>query len=97
MSIDDVAYPKTDAEWRARSDAEALARANIIKSDPVRLEKAQVEAAKMAEHDREEANAMSRVAGKKKSSGTSKPSSVKRATGTGSGPSTKNHNVFQKL
>lgn len=85
-------YPSTDKEWQAQDDARALARADVIKNDPARLEKAQAQAAKMAEHDRQEANAMSKVARKKKSS-------AKRPTVTGSGNTKVNagHNVFRKI
>ena len=56
--------PKTDKEWQARMDAETLVTAEQIKADKARLAAAQREADKMVEAKREEAAAMSRVAGK---------------------------------
>lgn len=57
--------PETDAQWRAKWDAETLAKAELIKDDPDRLSKAQDAAAKLVKEEREEANVMARVAGKK--------------------------------
>ena len=95
--IDDArTFPRTDAEFEAKWDAETLAKADLIKKNPGRLEKAQVAAGKIAEQEREEANAMSRVAGRKRATGTgsggSKPKIVENSSGKQSG-----HNVFQKI
>lgn len=57
--------PKTDKEWQARMDAETLAQAEKIKADKTRLDAAQAEATKMAADKREEATAMSKIAGGK--------------------------------
>lgn len=54
-----------DAEekrWQAESDARTLAEANVIREDPERMKAAQGAAKKMAEDEREQANAMSKVA-----------------------------------
>ena len=63
MLDNSIGFPKTDADYEAKWDAETLAKAELIKNDASRLEKAQVAAGKIAEQEREEANAMARVAG----------------------------------
>lgn len=51
-----------EKRWQAEEDAHTLARANVIREDPDRLKAAQGAAKKMAEDEREQANAMSKVA-----------------------------------
>jgi hypothetical protein len=58
-----LSEPKTDREWQARMDAETLAQAEKIKADKARLEAAQKQAKLMANDKREEATAMSKIAG----------------------------------
>jgi len=93
-----------EKEWQAEYDANTLAEAQVIYSDPARLKKAQEKAKKMAEDQREKANAMQKVAGAKKtpqgSTGMGVSSTGKRRSGTGSGGSIKksdNFNVFKKI
>ena len=86
-------FPKTDAEYEAKWDAETLAKADLIKKNPARLSKAQDAAAKIADQEREEANAMSRVAGRKRSSGTGSGGSERKS----SEQKPSGHNVFQKI
>ncbi len=62
MMIDDVYQPKSDKEWQAENDANTLARANLITQDASRLSAAQDAAAKMAEKEKQEAAAMTKVA-----------------------------------
>lgn len=59
--------PLSDKEWQARSDAEALARANRISEDPKRLAAAKAAASKLAEEEKKDAAAMSKVAKGQKS------------------------------
>jgi len=58
------ANPVSDKEWRARDDADTLARAEEIKDDEARLATAKAAATKMAEDKAEEAEAMRKVAAK---------------------------------
>ena len=44
--------PYSDADWRARGDAEALARAEAVKSDPDRMVAAKAWAAKELEKNK---------------------------------------------
>ncbi len=94
MSVLQPEVSKTEAEWQAEYDAETLARAEVIKNDDARLDRAQIAAGRIAEKEREEANAMSKVAGSKR-----KPPSSggKRTSGTGAGTINNSHNVFQKI
>lgn len=64
-----IEEPKTDKEWQARMDADTLVQAEQIKADKARLAAAQREAKRLVEAKREEAAAMSKVAGQ--ASGTS--------------------------
>ena len=95
MPVIDAPYPKTDKEWQAHDDAQTLARAEVIKKDEVRLTRAQEAAAVIANREREEANAMQKVAGKKRIS-DDKPLRS-RGGGSGSTRSTGSFNVFKKL
>ncbi len=58
-------YPTmmSDEDWQARSDARMLAEAESIKSDGIRLSKAQGAAAKMLEEEKAEKAALAKVAG----------------------------------
>lgn len=51
-----------EKRWRAEDDAYTLATANQIRSDPDRLNAAQEAAKRMAEEERDKANAMGKVA-----------------------------------
>jgi len=88
MMIDDVYKPKSDKEWQAENDANTLARANLITSDAERLSAAQDAAAQMAEKEKEEAAAMTKVAKGQKT----RPA----REGTGQSPS-RDFNVFEKI
>lgn len=55
-------HERTDADWDAISDANSLARAFIINSDPKRLKAAKAWAKKLAEEEKIEADAMKTVA-----------------------------------
>ena len=87
--VDEGVTPKTEKEWQARYDAETLARAEVIKQDKSRLEAAQKAASEMAEDERKEANALSKVAGKKS---RKSPDGVKQKSST-----VGTFNVFQKI
>lgn len=58
----------SDRDWRAKDDARTLAEAEVIKQDKDRLIAAQDAAKRMAEEKNEEARAMKKVAGRKKTS-----------------------------
>ena len=87
---------QTEAEWQAEYDARSLAESEKIKNDPRRLERAQIAAARLAEKEKEEAKAMSKVAGSNrkpasgKGSGSSKPASGGIVKKTG-------FNVFEQI
>ena len=53
---------KTEAQWQAEYDADTLARAEMIKSDPKRLAAASKAAAAKVEKEKKEAAAMAKVA-----------------------------------
>lgn len=103
-NVTDVAYKdKTEAQWQAETDAETLAKAEVIKGDPGRLGKAQTAAAEIAENERKEAAAMSKVAGRKAPSGSGsggnrKGNSTESKSGRAAGGNKMSgHNVFQKI
>ena len=52
----------SDAEWRAQSDAETLARAAEIKADKARMAKASAAAKKMVDEAAARAKAMKQIA-----------------------------------
>lgn len=111
MSVTEAPYPKTDKEWQAHDDAQTLARAEVIKNDKSRLASAQTAAAQIAKREREEANAMQKVAGPKRKADSSaavnrQPSKKvsSRRVGGGLVPKDKggivkssNYNVFKKI
>lgn len=76
---------------RQRWDAEALAHAEDIKADPVRLSAAKMAAAKLAEEKRKELSGINKVARKAKPAKTRKYSQGKRQSGNTS------FNVFEKI
>lgn len=98
--------PISDQEYRARWDAESLAKAEEIKADPVRFSRAKNAAVKIAEEKRKELTGINRVAKGAKTSKTTqestqnriiipnvKPKTVKRP---GKRPGT-GFNVFKKI
>lgn len=85
--------PKSNDDYQAEWDAQSLAEAEKIKGDPARLEKAQTAAVRLAEEEREKANAMRKVAGRKRSSGAGSGGSKKTSGKAMPG----NYNVFQKI
>ena len=87
-----------DKRWQAESDARTLAEADVIKQDKPRLDAAATAAQRMAEKQREEAAAMSRVA-KKKPAQTSTGSTDPVSTGKTSTKKKKQNtfNVFSRL
>ena len=64
MSLD-YDQPISNDDWRARDDATTLARAEKIKSDPGRLEKARLQAAKLLEEEKRDISNLRKVAGGK--------------------------------
>jgi len=90
---------KQEKEWRAKDDARTLATAEVVRNDPTRLSAAKVAAKQMAEDEKEEARAMTRVANMRRTNTLSSSSDgdgekkSKRAK-----PKPKNpHNVFNKI
>ena len=87
-----------DEKYQAEWDAQSLADAEKIKSDPKRYANAQHAAVRLAEEEREKAKAMSKVAGGR-SRGISmdklkhKPVIEKAATM----PTKTGYNVFEKI
>jgi len=57
--------PMTEAEWQAFDDARTLARAETIKADKGRFNKASTAAKRILAEEKEETKAMAKVAGKK--------------------------------
>lgn len=98
-----------DKKWRARDDANILATARVIYDNPERLKMAQDAAKEMAENQREEANAMSKVAGSKKmpaqkgsgsaitTSPLGQPDNVTKKRGGGVVKSSNKFNVFNRI
>ena len=84
----DTAMPKTEAQWQAEDDARTLAQAEVIKQDQARLANARNAAAKIAAREREEANAMSKVAGRAVKSNDPNQKEKKGKSG---------YNVFEKI
>lgn len=63
---------KSDAEWEAESDAQSLASAEKIKSDPPRMKRATRAATRLARERQAEAKAMTRVSRKSPARGKRK-------------------------
>lgn len=55
-------YNRKDEDWEAIYDAQTLAAAEIIKADSKRLKAAKKWAAKLVEEEKEETEAMAKVA-----------------------------------
>lgn len=68
---------KTDAQFRAESDARSLAEANVIRTDRARLSKAKTAAKALAREQQKEVTGMKRVASAKVPA-AAKPSGKKR-------------------
>jgi len=92
---------KQEKEWQAKDDARTLATAEVVKNDSARLSAAKVAARVMAEEEKEEAKAMTRVANMRKTNTlSSSPSNDKE--GSEKKPKRrakpKNvHNVFNRI
>ena len=89
---------KQEKEWQAKDDARTLATAEVVKNDSARLSAAKVAARVMAEEEKEEAKAMTRVANMRKTNtlssndkegGESKPKRKAKPKNT--------HNVFNRI
>jgi len=87
-----IDYPesKTEAQWRAEDDARTLARAEEIKADETRMNNAKEAAVKMVEREKEEIQAMAKVAGKRVQSKSNDQSQDSANT-------VSKFNVFKKL
>lgn len=96
-----------EKQWRSESDAHTLAEARVIYDDPERLRLAQEAAKKMAEDQKEKADAMGKVAGSRKmpketkgSGFTITPPSLRKDVKTGGSAGAGNinkFNVFKKI
>lgn len=91
---------KQEKEWQAQDDARTLATAEVVKNDPPRLSAAKVAAKRMAEEEKDQAKAMTRVANMRKSktldSSGEEEGGDKQKTRKKAKP--KNvHNVFNRL
>jgi len=78
-----MARPISESEYESRWDAESLAKAEEIKSDPARYQKAQNAAVKMAEEKRKELSGINRVANSSKSRKTTPKSPANRINASG--------------
>ena len=66
MAIDQVGTgPKSEKEWQAQDDAHTLARAEAIKADSSRHQRAKNAAQKMLDDEREDVRLLSKVAGRR--------------------------------
>lgn len=88
-----IEKPMTEAEWQARDDARTLARAEEIKADESRLQTAQDAAKKMLDEQRDEAKALSKVAGRGSRNNTGRQPALKQRQGRPSST----HNVFRRI
>lgn len=61
----DYNMAEEEKRWQAESDARALAEAEVIRNDPDRLKAAQKAAKDMADEQKKDAEAMSKIAGMK--------------------------------
>lgn len=61
----DAAMPKTEADYEAESDARTLAKAESIRGNPKRLDRAILAARRLAEEQEQEYRALQSVAGGK--------------------------------
>jgi PAB1-binding protein PBP1 len=89
-----------EERWQAEYDAQTLAEAEKIKSDPARHDRAKTAAQRMVEEKAEEAKAMRKVARKRGSGGGStRPSAPTRPQNSGGSPGSKvgKFNVFKKI
>jgi len=94
MSIE---QPQSEAEWQAEYDARSLAEAEKIKNDPRRLQRAQTAAGRLAEKEKEEAKAMSKVAGRKSREIEMKDLRHRPATKEERDSKKSGFNVFEKI
>jgi hypothetical protein len=88
-----------DRKWRQESDAKTLAEAEVIKSTPSRLSGAKKAAKRIAEEERKQAEAMTRIATGKKDTGADKSGgekSKKRTTQKRQKPKNQ-FNIGQKI
>ena len=102
--------PKSEKEWQAWDDAQALARAKMIEADKDRYESAKAAARKIVEEKKEETDAMRKVAGKSGSrskgensqrqnppSGVESKTLPSRKRGASKTTSGNNYNVFKRI
>ena len=91
---------RQEREWRAQDDARTLATAEVVRNDPNRLSAAKVAAKRMAEEEKDSAQAMSRVANIRKAKtlpsndeadGESSKKKMRRAKPKNT------HNVFNRI
>lgn len=92
-----------EKRWQAEDDARTLAAANVILQDPGRIKKAKTAAERMADEERERADALNKVAttkvvvSKEKPESSSPQGPARKRRGKGR-PSQRNpHNVFQPI
>jgi len=88
----------SEKEYRARWDAETLAQAKEIESDPNRLAQAKTAAQQMADDEAKKTKHLRQVAGRSPRSqqaGNPKPRTNRQSTRKGQGANP--YNVFQKI
>ena len=86
-----------DKKWQAEQDARTLAEAEVIKGDEGRLMAAKGAAKEMADEKKEEAQAMSKIAGGKSGPSGSGGRSPEGAEGKVPPKRTNRHNVFNRI
>jgi len=86
-----------DEKYQAEWDAQSLADAEKIKSDPKRYANAQHAAVRLAEEEREKAKAMSKVAGRKSREIEMKDLRHRPATKEERDSKKSEFNVFEKI
>ncbi len=90
-----VASTPQDRRWRQENDARTLAEAEVIQTTPSRLAGAKKAAKRMAEEERKQAEAMTKIATGKKDAGEK---SEKQARPRKRKPKPKNRfNIGQKI
>ena len=90
IDYDGGAQPQSEAEWRAESDANTLARAEAIKADTSRHDAAKDAARRLLDDEKQDVVLLAKVAGRK--AGV-RASSGNRTTAKGSVA----HNVFKRI
>ena len=88
---------KQEKEWRAQDDARTLATAEVVRNDPTRLSAAKVAARRMAEEEKDQAKAMTRVANMRKTNTLSSNGGSEKKSRRAKAKPKNTHNVFNRI